>query len=90
MQIDARYAGYIDRENAEVARLSELEAVRLPDGLQYADIDALRKEAREKLAKVEPRTLGQAARIPGVGPGDLTVLRVWLKSRTTATTSTSE
>ena len=90
LQIDARYAGYMDRENAEVARLSELEAVRLPDGLHYADIDALRKEAREKLAKVEPRTLGQAARIPGVGPGDLTVLRVWLKSRAAATATSGE
>lgn len=81
LQIDARYAGYIDRENAEVARLNELEDFRLPGGIEYGAIDPLRKEAREKLARVVPRTLGQAARIPGISPGDLTVLRVWLKAR---------
>ena len=80
LQIDARYDGYMGREDAEVARLRELESFRLPPGLHYAAIDPLRKEAREKLARVAPLTLGQAARIPGIGPGDLTVLRVWLKS----------
>ncbi|MCZ7604639.1 MAG: tRNA uridine-5-carboxymethylaminomethyl(34) synthesis enzyme MnmG [Planctomycetota bacterium] len=80
LEIDARYAGYMDRENAEVARMAELEELRLPEGLAYAGIEPLRKEAREKLARVGPRTLGQAARIPGIGPGDLTVLRVWLKT----------
>jgi tRNA uridine 5-carboxymethylaminomethyl modification enzyme len=80
LQIDARYAGYVDREDAEIARQVELEAVALPAGLAYAAIEPLRKEAREKLSRIAPRTLGQAARIPGIGPGDLTVLRVWLKS----------
>jgi tRNA uridine 5-carboxymethylaminomethyl modification enzyme len=82
--VDARYAGYLERENAEVERLRELEAVRLPGGIRYGVIEPLRKEAREKLAMVAPRTLGQAARIPGIGPGDLTVLRVWLKTRAAA------
>jgi tRNA uridine 5-carboxymethylaminomethyl modification enzyme len=54
--------------------------VALPAGLAYAAIEPLRKEAREKLSRIAPRTLGQAARIPGIGPGDLTVLRVWLRS----------
>ena len=80
LEIDARYAGYMDREDAEVARMNELESFVLPHGLRYTGIEPLRKEAREKLAKVAPRTLGQAARIPGIGPGDLTVLRVYLKS----------
>jgi tRNA uridine 5-carboxymethylaminomethyl modification enzyme len=80
LQIDARYAGYVDREDAEIARQAELEAVALPAGLAYAAIEPLRKEAREKLSRIAPRTLGQAARIPGIGPGDLTVLRVWLRS----------
>ncbi|MCG3182650.1 MAG: tRNA uridine 5-carboxymethylaminomethyl modification enzyme MnmG [Planctomycetes bacterium] len=80
LEIDARYAGYMDREDAEVARMAELEEFRLPEGLAYAGIEPLRKEAREKLARVGPRTLGQAARIPGIGPGDLTVLRVWLRT----------
>ncbi|MCB9893698.1 MAG: tRNA uridine-5-carboxymethylaminomethyl(34) synthesis enzyme MnmG [Planctomycetes bacterium] len=80
LEIDARYDGYMGREDAEVARMRELETFRLPPGLHYAAIQPLRKEAREKLARVGPLTLGQAARIPGIGPGDLTVLRVWLKS----------
>jgi tRNA uridine 5-carboxymethylaminomethyl modification enzyme len=80
LEIDARYAGYMEREDAEVARMAELEGMRLPGDLHYAGIEPLRKEAREKLARVAPRTLGQAARIPGIGPADLTVLRVYLKA----------
>ncbi|MCA8910487.1 MAG: tRNA uridine-5-carboxymethylaminomethyl(34) synthesis enzyme MnmG [Planctomycetes bacterium] len=80
LEIDGRYAGYMKREDDEVFRMTALESIHLPAGVQYASIEPLRKEAREKLAKVAPRTLGQAARIPGIGPGDLTVLRVYLKS----------
>jgi tRNA uridine 5-carboxymethylaminomethyl modification enzyme len=87
LEIDARYEGYMERENAEVARMSELEKFKLPRGLEYAGIDALRKEAREKLSRVSPRTLGQAARIPGIGPADLTVLRVYLKANKGVTIS---
>ena len=80
LEIDARYAGHMDREDAEVARMRDLESVRLPAQLHYAAIEPMRKEAREKLAQVAPLTMGQAARIPGIGPSDLTVLRVWLKT----------
>jgi tRNA uridine 5-carboxymethylaminomethyl modification enzyme len=79
VQVDGRYAGYIQREDAEVQRLRELEQVRLPDGLSYERISSLRNEARQKLSEVQPMTLGQASRIPGIGPADLTVLRVYLK-----------
>ena len=80
LEIDARYAGYIGREDAEVARLRELEAVNVPRNLRYEAMSSLRKEAREKLAALQPLTLGQAARIPGIGPGDVSVLRVYLKT----------
>ncbi|MCC7508275.1 MAG: tRNA uridine-5-carboxymethylaminomethyl(34) synthesis enzyme MnmG [Planctomycetes bacterium] len=80
LEIDARYAGYVEREDAEIARLHELEAVSVPRNLRYEDMTNLRKEAREKLAALQPLTLGQAARIPGIGPGDVSVLRVYLKT----------
>lgn len=80
LEVDARYAGYIEREDAEVARLQELERVRLPRDLRYVEMTNLRKEAREKLQASQPLTLGQAARIPGIGPADVGVLRVYLKA----------
>ncbi|MBK8208358.1 MAG: tRNA uridine-5-carboxymethylaminomethyl(34) synthesis enzyme MnmG [Planctomycetes bacterium] len=80
LEIDARYAGYVEREDADIARLRELEAVNVPRNLRYEAMTSLRKEAREKLAALQPLTLGQAARIPGIGPGDVSVLRVYLKT----------
>ncbi len=82
---DARYAGYLERENAEADRLLELESVRLPAALNFAAMTNLRKEARQKLESIRPLTLGQASRIPGIGAGDLTVLRVYLKLGVRAT-----
>jgi len=81
LEVDARYAGYIELENGEISRLRDLESYKLPLSLHYDRIEALRKEAREKLARIQPQDLSQASRIPGIGPGDLTVLRVYLKSR---------
>ena len=77
---DARYAGYMQREDLDAARLQELERVRLPADLRYDDLGHLRKEAREKLGRVRPLTLGQASRIPGIGPADLLVLRTWVRA----------
>jgi tRNA uridine 5-carboxymethylaminomethyl modification enzyme len=68
------YAGYISRENAAAARLRESELVVLPESLDYANVVALGPEARQKLARVRPRTLGQAGRIPGLTPADLQIL----------------
>jgi tRNA uridine 5-carboxymethylaminomethyl modification enzyme len=61
--------------------MRDLESVGVPASLDFAGINALRKEAREKLAQVRPANLGQASRIPGIGPGDLSVLRIYLASR---------
>ncbi len=80
LEIDARYAGYVEREDAEVARLRELEGIRVPTGVRFDAMQNLRKEAREKLSRVQPLTLAQASRIPGIGPGDVSVLRVYLKA----------
>ena len=74
IEIEAAYAGYLDRQAADVTAFRKDEALALPDDLNYAGIGGLSTEAREKLAAVRPRTLGQASRIEGVTPGALTAL----------------
>jgi tRNA uridine 5-carboxymethylaminomethyl modification enzyme len=74
IEIEAAYAGYLDRQAADVVAFRKDENLSLPDDLNYADIGGLSTEAREKLAAVRPRTLGQASRIEGVTPGALTAL----------------
>ena len=69
--IELRYAGYIGREQEAAARLGELEDFVLPDDLRYQDTESLSIEAREKLSRHRPRSLGEAGRIPGVSPSDL-------------------
>ncbi len=74
VEIDAAYAGYLDRQAADAAALRDDEALTLPAELDYAAIGGLSNEVRSKLSKVRPQTLGQAARIEGVTPGALTAL----------------
>jgi len=74
VEIEAAYAGYLDRQAADVVAFRKDEDLALPDNLDYAGIGGLSNEAREKLAAVRPRTLGQASRIEGVTPGALTAL----------------
>lgn len=81
LETDARYAGYAELEEREISRMKDLDKVGLPPTLDFNKISALRLEAREKLTKVRPLTLGQAARIPGIGPADLAVVRVYLVSK---------
>jgi tRNA uridine 5-carboxymethylaminomethyl modification enzyme len=79
VQIEAKYAGYIEKQRIEVARFRRLEDRRLPPGLDYGAMVGLRTEAQEKLAHVRPATVGQAARLAGVNPADVSVLLVHLK-----------
>ena len=74
IEIDAGYAGYLDRQAADVAAFRRDEDLRLPAALDYTSVGGLSNEAREKLAAVRPQTLGQASRIEGVTPGALTAL----------------
>ncbi|MEM6274666.1 MAG: tRNA uridine-5-carboxymethylaminomethyl(34) synthesis enzyme MnmG [Myxococcota bacterium] len=74
---EVRYAGYIAREEREIARLRELEGWALPAQLDVDDAPGLSREVQEKLRDVQPETLGQAARIPGMTPAALAILRVW-------------
>jgi tRNA uridine 5-carboxymethylaminomethyl modification enzyme len=80
VEIEAKYEGYIARQLAQVERLKRLEDKKIPEDLDYAEVKGLSSEGREKLAKVRPRTLGQAARIPGVPQADLSLLMVYLKA----------
>jgi len=79
VEIDALYAGYIDRQQADILAFRRDEAVRLPRDLDYARVGGLSNEAREKLERARPETLGQAARIEGVTPGALTAVLAHVK-----------
>ncbi len=81
VEIQARYAGYIERQRDEVEKARQAEAVALPEELDYDQVKGLSAEVREKLARVRPATLGQAARIPGVTPAAVSLLLVHLKKR---------
>lgn len=74
VEIDVKYAGYIAREAAHVEKMRRLESHRIPEGFDYWSVSALKHETKEKLSRVEPETLGQASRIPGVTPADIAVL----------------
>ena len=75
---DVKYAGYVTRQTAEVARQRKLEEKRLPEGICYREIAGLRIEAAQKLEKIKPLTIGQASRISGVNPADISVLLIYL------------
>ena len=77
-EIEVKYQGYIDRQQAEVKKFRRMEDTPLPEGTDYMAMAGLRIEAREKLQRRQPRSLGQASRIPGVSPGDVSVLMIWL------------
>ena len=79
VEIMARYDGYIKKQREQIARTQRLESCRIPDGLDYSVITSLRLEAAEKLAAIRPRSIGQASRISGVSPADISVLLVYLE-----------
>jgi len=77
--IEAKYAGYIETQRKQVRRMSRLEERRIPDSFDYETIGGIRKEAQEKLERIRPATVGQASRISGVNPADISVLLVYLE-----------
>lgn len=79
VEITARYDGYIKKQREQIARMERLESRRIPEDIDYGAIASLRLEAAEKLAAVRPRSIGQASRISGVSPADISVLLVWLE-----------
>jgi tRNA uridine 5-carboxymethylaminomethyl modification enzyme len=81
LEIQAKYAGYIDRQQEEIQRHRRLEEQKLPADLNYADVSGLSSEVREKLARAKPESIGQAARLPGITPAAISLLLVHLKKR---------
>ena len=79
VQVSLKYAGYIDKQNRDVGRAAHYEGLKLPDDLDYAKVQALSFEARQKLGKHRPETLGQASRISGITPAAVSLLLVHLK-----------
>ena len=81
VNIFLRYEGYLDKERKQVENFRKSENTLLPQDFDYMTLDTLRIEARQKLTAQQPRSLGEASRISGVSPGDITVLMVWLEKR---------
>ena len=80
LEIEIKYEGYIQRQGRHVKRLEKMETVRLPSWIDYGDIPGLLAESRQKLQAIRPETLGQAGRISGVTPTDISLLSVYLNS----------
>ncbi len=78
IEIRAKYQGYIKRELQQVERFKRMEDKKIPEGLDYSEIDNLSNEGQERLANVKPETLGQASRIPGISRADISVLMIYL------------
>jgi tRNA uridine 5-carboxymethylaminomethyl modification enzyme len=79
VEIAIKYAGYIDRQQTDIEKFKGLEGKQIPESFDYSTVPSLRSEARQKLTKLRPATLGQASRISGVSPADISILTVWLK-----------
>ncbi len=87
VEITIKYEGYIKKQQAQVEQMRRLETKRLPEGLDYSQVRGLRLEAIEKLTKVRPANIGQASRISGVSPADVSVLLIWLEQHKNQTIS---
>jgi tRNA uridine 5-carboxymethylaminomethyl modification enzyme len=79
VEIAIKYAGYIERQETEVEKFKNLEDKQIPSTFDFSSVPSLCLEARQKLSKIRPTTIGQAARISGVSPADISLLMVWLK-----------
>ncbi len=79
VEADIKYAGYIEKQMREIKRFAELERKAIPQKINYQELSGLSFEAREKLSRVCPHSLGQASRIPGVSPADISVLMIYLE-----------
>lgn len=80
IEIETQYAGYIRRQEAEIARMEKIDSIRIPDAFDFAGLTQLRIEAREKLGRLQPTDVGQASRVSGITPSDITVLVMYLKA----------
>ena len=79
VEITVKYAGYIERQEAEVKQFKKMESRSIPDWIDYDQIPGLRTESRLKLKEIQPATIGLASRISGINPTDISLLMVWIK-----------
>jgi tRNA uridine 5-carboxymethylaminomethyl modification enzyme len=79
VEVQIKYAGYIDKEMQSIAKLKRMEAKKIPANIDYEAISGLATEARQKLTKIQPETLAQASRISGVNPADAAILSVYIE-----------
>ena len=79
VEIEAKYSGYINKANAQALKLNKMDMKEIPDDIDYTKVDNIALEAREKLLKIRPKTIGQASRISGVNPADIAVLSVYVE-----------
>ncbi len=79
VEIEIKYGGYIERQQSEIAKFKSFENKQIPLSFDYSSVPSLRLEARQKLSQIRPLTVGQASRISGVSPADISILMVWLK-----------
>ena len=82
INIEIKYEGYITRQERQVEQFRKMEEKKIPEDINYDDVPSLRNEARQKLKEVRPSSIGQASRVMGVNPADVSVLMVYLKTRT--------
>lgn len=81
VEIEIKYEGYINKAKREADRMLKMDSIKLPDDIDYLHVDNLALEARQKLDKIKPHSLGQASRISGINPSDIQVLAIYIKQR---------
>ena len=79
VEIQIKYEGYIDRQTTQIQQFKKMEHFRIPDDFDYTSVHSLKTEACEQLVKIRPISVGQASRIPGVSPADISILMVWVE-----------
>ena len=89
VEIEAKYEGYINRQKQQIEKFKKMEKLSLPSHFHYDSIQGLRKEAQQKLARFRPVSLGQASRISGVSPADISILMVYLMSKSKGNTQSA-
>ena len=78
VEIQVKYSGYIEKENANAKKLNNLESIQIPDAFDYGKLKSLSSEAKSKLEEIRPKTLSQASRISGVSPSDISAMLVFM------------
>ena len=81
IEIEIKYEGYLKRQSEEIAKMRKMESRKIPEWIDFTSMSALKKEAREKLQQVRPLSIGQAARISGITPADISILTILLEKQ---------